>query len=60
MDLEKNIRERCHVNTNEDGDSFVGVKADTSDRNNFVQHTLYEVIRKATDRYFRLIFQYRC
>jgi hypothetical protein len=31
MDLEKNIRERCHVNTNEDGDSFVGVKADTTD-----------------------------
>ena len=31
MDLEKNIRDRCHVNTNEDGDSFVGVKADTDD-----------------------------
>ncbi|AVQ97388.1 LlaJI family restriction endonuclease [Ethanoligenens harbinense] len=31
MDLGKNIRERCHVNTNEDGDSFVGVKADTED-----------------------------
>lgn len=31
MDLQKNIRERCHVNTNEDGDSFVGVKADTDD-----------------------------
>lgn len=31
MDLHKNIRERCHVNTNEDGDSFVGVKADTDD-----------------------------
>lgn len=31
MDLQKNIRERCHVNTNEDGDSFVGVKADTND-----------------------------
>ncbi|MFZ7121684.1 MAG: LlaJI family restriction endonuclease [Eubacteriaceae bacterium] len=31
MDLEKNIRERCHVNTNEYGDSFVGVKADTDD-----------------------------
>lgn len=31
MDLQKNIRERCHVNTNEDGDSFVGVKADTED-----------------------------
>ena len=31
MNLEKNIKERCHVNTNEDGDSFVGVKADTDD-----------------------------
>ena len=31
MDLEKNIRDRCHVNTNDDGDSFVGVKADTDD-----------------------------
>jgi hypothetical protein len=31
MDLQKNIRDRCHVNTNEDGDSFVGVKADTDD-----------------------------
>ncbi len=31
MDLEKNIRERCHVNTNDEGDSFVGVKADTDD-----------------------------
>lgn len=31
IDLEKNIRERCHVNTNADGDSFVGVKADTDD-----------------------------
>ena len=31
MDLQKNIRERCHVNTNDDGDSFVGVKADTDD-----------------------------
>lgn len=31
MDLTKNLRERCHVNTNEDGDSFVGVKADTDD-----------------------------
>jgi len=29
--LESNIRDRCHVNTNEDGDSFVGVKADTDD-----------------------------
>lgn len=31
IDLSKNIRQRCHVNTNEDGDSFVGVKADTED-----------------------------
>ncbi len=31
MDLKKNIRERCHVNTNDEGDSFVGVKADTED-----------------------------
>ena len=31
MDLTKNLRERCHVNTNEDGDNFVGVKADTND-----------------------------
>jgi len=31
MDLQKNIRERCHVNKNDDGDSFVGVKADTED-----------------------------
>ena len=31
MDLQKNIRERCRVNTNDDGDSFVGVKADTDD-----------------------------
>ena len=31
MDLTKNLRERCHVNTNDDGDSFVGVKADTDD-----------------------------
>ena len=31
MDLTKNLRQRCHVNTNEDGDSFVGVKADTDD-----------------------------
>jgi len=29
MDLTSNIRERCHVNSNDDGDSFVGVKADT-------------------------------
>ncbi len=31
MNLTKNLRERCHVNTNEDGDSFVGVKADSND-----------------------------
>lgn len=31
FDLNKNIRERCHINTNDDGDSFVGVKADTTD-----------------------------
>ena len=31
MDLQKNIRDRCHVNSNDDGDSFVGVKADTDD-----------------------------
>lgn len=31
MDLEKNIRDRCHVNENDEGDSFVGVKADTDD-----------------------------
>ena len=31
MDLNKNIRERCHVNSNDEGDSFVGVKADTDD-----------------------------
>ena len=31
MDLQKNIRERCHVNKNDEGDSFVGVKADTDD-----------------------------
>lgn len=31
MDLTKNLRERCHVNTNDEGDSFVGVKADTTD-----------------------------
>lgn len=31
MDLQKSIRERCHVNTNSDGDSFVGVIADTDD-----------------------------
>lgn len=31
IDLQKNIRDRCHVNTNDEGDSFVGVKADTHD-----------------------------
>ena len=31
MDLQKSIRERCHVNTNSDGDGFVGVIADTDD-----------------------------
>ena len=35
MDLQKNIRDRCHVNTNDDGDSFVGVKADTDDAINY-------------------------
>ena len=29
--MEKTLRERCHVNTNDDGDSFVGMKADTTD-----------------------------
>ncbi len=31
MDLTKNLRQRCHINTNNEGDSFVGVKADTDD-----------------------------
>lgn len=31
MDRTKNIRHRCHINTNVDGDSFVGVKVDTND-----------------------------
>lgn len=31
MNTSKNIKERCHVNTNEDGDRFVGIKADTDD-----------------------------
>lgn len=31
MDLHKNLRDRCHVNSNDEGDSFVGVKADTED-----------------------------
>ena len=28
---EFNIKDHCHVNTNEDGDRFVGIKADTND-----------------------------
>lgn len=28
---EFNIKDHCHVNTNEDGDRFVGIKADTDD-----------------------------
>lgn len=31
MDLEKNLRDRCKVISGDDGDSFVGVKADTDD-----------------------------
>lgn len=31
MDLKKSLKERCHVNTNNDGDRFVGVKADSDD-----------------------------
>lgn len=31
MDFKKNLRDRCHINTNEDGDRFVGVKADSDD-----------------------------
>ena len=31
FNLDKNLRERCHVNTNAEGDRFVGVKADTHD-----------------------------
>ena len=31
MTSQKNLRERCHVNTNDEGDSFVGIKADTDD-----------------------------
>lgn len=31
MNLQKSLRERCHVNTNSEGDNFVGVKADTED-----------------------------
>ena len=29
MDLTNNLRQRCHINTNDDGDNFVGVKADS-------------------------------
>lgn len=29
MNLQNNIRERCYVNNNEEGDRFVGIKADT-------------------------------
>lgn len=31
MNLSKSIRERCHVNKNDENDRFVGVKADTND-----------------------------
>jgi hypothetical protein len=31
MDLEKNLRERCRIISGDDGDRFVGVKADTDD-----------------------------
>ena len=31
MNLDTDLRTRCHVNTNEDGDRFVGVKADSDD-----------------------------
>lgn len=31
FNVDKNLRQRCHVNTNAEGDSFVGVKADTED-----------------------------
>lgn len=31
MESDLDIRRRCHVNTNEDGDRFVGVKADSDD-----------------------------
>ena len=27
--VQENIRDRCHINSNEDGDRFVGVKADS-------------------------------
>lgn len=31
IDLQRNIQDRCHVDTNDEGDCFVGVKADTDD-----------------------------
>ena len=31
MNIKKNLREHCHVNKNGEGDSFVGIKADTED-----------------------------
>ena len=31
MEKELTLRQRCHINTNEEGDRFVGVKADTTD-----------------------------
>ncbi|MDE8064182.1 LlaJI family restriction endonuclease [Erysipelothrix rhusiopathiae] len=31
MEEKKSIKERCHVNTNEDGDRFVGIKANSED-----------------------------
>ncbi|MCM1497178.1 MAG: LlaJI family restriction endonuclease [Clostridium sp.] len=31
MEKESDLRKRCHINTNEEGDRFVGVKADTED-----------------------------
>lgn len=31
MDKDSDIKKRCHINTNEDGDRFVGIKADSDD-----------------------------
>ena len=31
IDKSKSLKERCHIDTNEDGDSFVGVKADSNE-----------------------------
>lgn len=31
MDITVDLKKRCHVNTNEEGDRFVGIKADTTD-----------------------------